>query len=83
MGAHNKMLAVKKTLDDDDMSRAESMNGSAQMDFQMEIPIDDPSQVILHKEMLQSVASEKKELQLSSECIDFSFVHAGRQSESR
>lgn len=60
MGAHNKPSSKAKksqqqqlldaTLNDRTLS---SLNETgAEMDFQLEIPIDDPSQVILHKEML-------------------------------
>jgi hypothetical protein len=41
------------------------------MDYQYEIPIDDPSQEALHKEMLQSFTSQKRDLSLSLEAIDF------------
>lgn len=37
------------------------------IDYQYEIPIDDPSQVALHKEMLQSITASKRDLQLSVE----------------
>jgi hypothetical protein len=61
-----------------------SMNDTgADMDFQLEIPIDDPSQVILHKEMLQLCSSDKRELQLSVDSIDFGFTNSSRQSEPK
>jgi hypothetical protein len=41
------------------------------IDIQYEIPIDDPSQVALHKEMLQANTSNQRDLQLSVESIDF------------
>ena len=49
----------------------------------MERPIDDPNQVVLHKEMLQSSASVNRDLRLSDESINFNFTENGRISESR
>ena len=43
------------------------MGGSANDDLNLEIPIDDPSQVVLHKEMLQSSASELKDVVFGSD----------------
>ena len=59
------------------------MGGSANDDLNLEIPIDDPSQVVLHKEMLQSSASELKDVAFGSDSIDFGFTDNGRVSESR
>ena len=53
------------------------------MDYHLEIPIDDPSQVILHKEMLQDCTSDKRDLTLDVDCIDFNFTHSGRFSEPK
>lgn len=53
------------------------------IDYQYEIPIDDPSQVALHKEMLQSISAAKKDLQMSVESVDFQFTHNGRLSEPK
>ena len=78
MGAHNKKSFNKKIAGNDASYSMNSMYDTNDMGYQLEIPIDDPSQVILHKEMLQSVTSERRELQLSHESIDFAFTHAGR-----
>ena len=59
------------------------MNSAHDADLHLEIPIDDPSQVVLHKEMLQSSSSEHKELRFSEDSIDFAFTENGRISESR
>jgi len=37
----------------------------------------------LHKEMLQDCTSEKRELQLNVETIDFAFTNSGRSSETK
>jgi len=39
--------------------------------------------VILHKEMLQDCTSERRELQLNVESIDFAFTNSGRTSEPK
>ena len=48
MGAH-KRSSVLKELDEHDNSL---MGSNQDADLHLEIPIDDPSQVVLHKEML-------------------------------
>jgi hypothetical protein len=53
------------------------------MEGQYEIPIDDPNQVALHKEMLQSFTNAKRDLLLSLDSIDFAFTHTGRLSEPK
>ena len=62
MGAHKKTNIVKELEDVQD-----SFMGSVEVspDLALEIPIDDPSQVALHKELLQSSSSDQKELKLS------------------
>ena len=52
-------------------------------DLHLEIPIDDPSQVALHKEMLQSSSSDLKELKFSTDSVDFAFTEHGRMSEPK
>jgi hypothetical protein len=52
MGAHNKKAYNKKMAANDASYSLNSMNDTNDMGYQLEIPIDDPSQVILHKEML-------------------------------
>ena len=48
-----------------------------------EIPIDDPNQVVLHKEMLQEISSDKKDIKILEEFLDFNFAEYGRLSESK
>lgn len=47
----------------------------------MEIPIDDPTQVVLHKEMLLESTSESRRVKLEQEFLDFNYCEFGRASE--
>ena len=81
MGAHNKVAASKKVVTADGTFQSHSsLDG---LDYQYEIPIDDPSQVALHKEMLLNFTSAKRDLQLDKESIDFAFTDSGRLSEPK
>ena len=73
MGALNKFVGKKH----------DSVDSLNDMDYQNEIPIDDPSQEALHKEMLMSFTSQKRDILLSTDSIDFQFTHSGRLSEPR
>lgn len=48
-----------------------------------EIPIDDPNEVVLHKEMLLEPSSNKRDVRVMEEFLDFNFAEFGRLSESR
>jgi hypothetical protein len=52
MGAHNKVAAKKKVHHGEGSLSVNSVCDSADMGYQLEILIDDPSQVILHKEQM-------------------------------
>jgi len=53
MGAHNKVTASKKVVTADGTFQSQStLDRLDGLDYQYEIPIDDPGQVALHKEML-------------------------------
>ena len=45
-----------------------------------EIAIDDPNQVILHKEMFLEMTSESRDLKFREDYIDFGFTEFGRVS---
>lgn len=47
----------------------------------LEIPIDDPNQVVLHKEMMLESVSTKREVRFEIENLDFNFCDYGRTSE--
>lgn len=53
------------------------------VDLHLEIPIDDPNQVVLHKEMLLSSSAQTRDIRLSDDYINFNFTENGRISESR
>lgn len=79
MGAHRKAHQSK------DMDGLEDslMDSALDVDLHLEIPIDDPSQTVLHKEMLLSSAAASRELRLSEDSINFNFTETNRLSESR
>lgn len=59
------------------------MDSAMDVDLHLEIPIDDPNQVVLHKEMLHDSAAQTRELRLSEGSVNFGFTENGRLSESR
>ena len=89
MGIHNRLRKdkngdpIEAGLDADE--RASQSVALSQMDVEInqEIPIDDPTQVVLHKEMFIDVTKEKREVKLSMDFLDFNFAESGRISESR
>lgn len=78
MGAHKKSNLAKDLPDGDDSI----MDSAIDVDF-LERPIDDPSQVVLHKEMLLSSNDQAREIQFSEDFLDFSFTESGRLSEQK
>jgi len=81
MGIHNKSRA-KTILDGgEDKLGISSMN--EELEIMHEIAIDDPNQVVLHKEMFLEVSSEGRDLALREEYLDFGFTDHGRVSESK
>ena len=85
MGAHKKITLLKDKDGIVDTHRAsqDSLLESEDADLTLEIPIDDPSQIVLHKEMLQSSQSDLKDIQFSNEFLDFGFTDHNRLSESK
>ena len=94
MGVHNKARRDKlgdvAKLDGNDSvmgldDERASMGVSSMDDLEMnqEIPIDDPTQVVLHKEMFSDVTSVQRDVILSADFIDFAFGQTGRFSESK
>lgn len=53
------------------------------MEVNLEIPIDDPNQVVLHKEMFLEMSSENRDLKLRDEYLDFAFTERGKVSEQK
>ena len=80
MGAHRKAQVATK---DTDGMEDSLMDSAMDVDLHLEIPIDDPNQVVLHKEMLHDSAAQMREIRLSEGQINFNFTENGRLSESR
>ena len=78
MGAHKKVAMAKEGFDGDDSI----LDSAIDVDY-LERPIDDPSQAVLHKEMLLSSQETSREIKFSSESIDFAFTESGRLSEPK
>lgn len=77
MGAHKKILTSKDNFEDS------LMDSALDVDLHLEIPIDDPSSVVLHKEMLLGSTATTRDLRLSDESINFHFTENGRLSDPR
>lgn len=54
-----------------------------ELEIMHEIAIDDPNQVILHKEMFLEMSAYSRDLALREEYVDFGFTEHGRVSESK
>jgi len=62
---------------------AASFSAMDHLEINQEIPIDDPSQVVLHKEMFIDIKSTSRELRVSQDFVDFAFAESGRISEAK
>jgi hypothetical protein len=64
-----------------------ALNGQENMNeeekLNLEIPIDDPTQVVLHKEMLLESSSDTRLVRLEQEFLDFNYCEYGRASEMK
>jgi len=80
MGAHRKAQMANKDVDGMEDSL---MDSAMDVDLHLEIPIDDPNQVVLHKEMLFDSAAQTRDIRLSDGSMNFGFTENGRLSESR
>jgi hypothetical protein len=71
--------------EDRDLEDKVSMTNLSAADLEMnqEIPIDDPSEVVLHKEMLIDITAEGRDVRVSADFLDFNFAESGRFSESK
>ena len=79
MDAHRKANVPK----DIDGIEDSLMDSQLDVDLHMEIPMDDPNQIVLHKEMLLNSSADTRDLRLSDDSINFNFTENGRISESR
>ena len=80
MGMHNKSRG-KMLLDGDDKLGISSID--EELEIMHEIAIDDPNQVVLHKEMFLEMSADLRDIALREEYIDFAFTEHGRVSESK
>jgi hypothetical protein len=60
-----------------------TMLSGNELEINHEIPIDDPTQVVLHKEMFIDITRDNQQLRFSQDFVDFNFAESGRISESK
>ncbi len=71
---------------DGEKTGGNTVNGTSfedEIEINHEIPIDDPNPVVIHKEMFLEVTSEKRDVKLREEFLDFAFTERGRLSEGK
>jgi hypothetical protein len=90
MGVHNKQRKDKNgdvipMAPNDSFIEGRDDTDISAMDLEInqEIPIDDPTQVVLHKEMFIDITSQTRDVRFNQDFIDFSFAESGRISESK
>lgn len=89
MGIHNKVKKLEATMNPNVLTEGEkgfAVGTAFEEDLEInnnEIPIDDPNQVVLHKEMLLEATSNKREIKVLEDFVDFNFAEYGRLSESK
>jgi hypothetical protein len=85
MGIHNKSRAGGKhqLLTTEGDAHGFSSMGEEDLDLIQEIAIDDPNQVVLHKEMFLEQSADVRDLKLREEHVDFGFTEYGRVSEGK
>jgi histidine ammonia-lyase len=89
MGIHNRIRKDKmgdeyEVRDSTLGAEMESANLSSQdLEINQEIPIDDPTQVVLHKEMFQDITTATRDISISYDFLDFQFTEMGRISEQK
>ena len=74
MGIHNKIR--KDNLVDAEKMGNSTLHGTSfeeEIEINLQIPIDKPNQVVLHKEMFLEMTSENRDLKLREEFLDFSY----------
>lgn len=88
MGIHNRLRKDKEDniFKEDRLSSTDNQShhfSSMDLEINQEIPIDNPSQVVLHKEMFLDITQVQRDIQINADFLDFNFTHVGRISESR
>lgn len=82
MGIHNKPRRLEYGEDKQALT-AHGTSFEDEVEINLEIPIDDPNPVVLHKEMFLETVSENRDLKLREEFIDFSYTECGRVSDGK
>jgi hypothetical protein len=87
MGAHKKAQA-QNTNEEYAWDKTNTLNsGSNQIlmaeGADLEMPMDDPSQVVIHKEMIHNSTAMTRDVQFNTDNVDFGFTDRGRISEGR
>ncbi len=80
MGIHNKQ---RKAIDGPHDGEKLATSFEDEVEINLEIPIDDPNQVVLHKEMFLEMSSENRDLKLREDFLDFGFTECNKISEDR
>lgn len=70
MGMHNK---IRKDLDEKLGTTMNNNSFDEEMEVSLQIPIDKPNSVVLHKEMFLEMSSENRDIRFREEYVDFSF----------
>ena len=89
MGIHNKLRrdkhgdAIALPGNDSFIEGNDTDMSAMDLEINQEIPIDDPSQVVLHKEMFIDITSQQRDVRFNQDFIDFAFAESGRISESK
>jgi hypothetical protein len=83
MGIHNKQRKIEYNDGDKLGNTGHGTSFEEEVEINLEIPIDDPNQVVLHKEMFLEMSAETRDLKLREEFIDFGFTECGRVSEGK
>ena len=79
-GEPGTQINTNKLLMGTDASNQPDLHHEVEIDLEstlQSIPVDDPNQVALHKEMM----SQKRDVQIKEEFIDFAYTESGRSSE--
>jgi len=71
MGIHNKQRKNEMMEGDKLGNTNHGSSFEDEVEINLEIPIDDPNPVVLHKEMFLEMTSESRDLKLREEFLDF------------
>ena len=83
MGIHNKQRKNDGLEGEKLGNTGHGTSFEEEVEINLEIPIDDPNQVVLHKEMFLEATSENRDLKLREDFLDFGFTECGRLSEGK